>query len=97
MTLFCEGVGGCRLSLIQMVMLTHLKAEFGKRGNCRCDCDGYRPDTLEMIYHHISTRQLRIDELSRLTSPQYRYLTLKFLNLLLHRLLLKVIQNRVGR
>jgi len=29
-----------------MVQLTHLKAEFEKRANCRCDCDGYRPDTL---------------------------------------------------
>ena len=30
-----------------MVLLRNLKAGFEKRGaNCRCDCDGYRPDTL---------------------------------------------------
>ena len=40
--------GGARnhLSLIQMILLIHLKAGFGKRGNCLCDCDGYRPDAL---------------------------------------------------
>jgi len=39
-------LGGKRLSFIQMVLLTHLKAGFEKRATCRCDCDGYRPDTL---------------------------------------------------
>jgi hypothetical protein len=29
-----------------MVLLTHLKVGFKKRAGCRCDCDGYRPDTL---------------------------------------------------
>tara|TARA_B100000900_G_C20367859_1_gene629121 strand:- start:435 stop:629 length:195 start_codon:yes stop_codon:yes gene_type:complete len=36
-----------RLSSIQMIPLRHLKAGFGKKGGYRrCDCDGYRPDTL---------------------------------------------------
>ena len=35
-----------RLSLIQMILLTHLKAGFEKRANCPCDCDAYRPNTL---------------------------------------------------
>ena len=38
--------GRKRLSLIQMVLLRHLKAGFEKRANRRCDRDGYRPDTL---------------------------------------------------
>ena len=38
--------GGYLLSLIQMILLTHLKAGFGKRAYCRCDCVGYRPDIL---------------------------------------------------
>ena len=37
-----------RLSLLQMILLRHLKAGFGKKGGYRrCDCDGYRPDTSE--------------------------------------------------
>ena len=40
--------GRKRLSLIQMVLLRHLKAGFEKKDNCRCDCDGYRPDTFEI-------------------------------------------------
>jgi hypothetical protein len=52
-----------------MILLTHLEAEFKKKGDCRRRCGGYRPDTLEMIYRHISTRQLRVDELSLLIAP----------------------------
>ena len=37
---------GKRLSLIQMILLTHLKVEFEKRANCRFDCDGQCLDTL---------------------------------------------------
>ena len=42
------GTGGRkRLWLIQMILLTHFKAGFEKKdANCRCDCDGYRPDAL---------------------------------------------------
>ena len=41
------GGGGRRLSLIQMILLRHLKAGFEKKGgDCRFDCDDYRPDTL---------------------------------------------------
>ena len=38
--------GRKRLSLTQMLLLTHLKAGVEKGANRRCDCDGYRPDTL---------------------------------------------------
>jgi hypothetical protein len=62
--------GGCYyLSLSQMILLAHLETEFKKKGDCRRRCGGYRPDTVEMIYRHISTRQLRVDELSRLIAP----------------------------
>ena len=38
---------GKRLSLIQMILLRHLKAGFEKKGgDCRFDCDDDRPDTL---------------------------------------------------
>ena len=40
--------GRKRLSLIQMILQKHLKAGFEKKvANRRCDCDGYRPNTLE--------------------------------------------------
>ena len=40
--------GRKRLSLIQMILLRHLKAGFGKEGGVdrRRDCDGYRPDAI---------------------------------------------------
>jgi len=38
---------GKRLSLIKMILLRHLIAGFEKKGgDCRFDCDDYRPDTL---------------------------------------------------
>ncbi len=41
-----HGTGGRKhLSLIEMILLRHLKAGFGKGANHRCDCDGYRPGT----------------------------------------------------
>ena len=43
---FLQARGDKRLSLIQMILLTHLKAEFEKRANCRFDCDGQCLDTL---------------------------------------------------
>ena len=60
---------GKRLSLSQMILLAHLETEFKKKGDCRRRCGGYRPDTVEMIYRHISTRQLLVDELSLLIAP----------------------------
>jgi len=34
-----------RLSLIQLILLTHLKAGFKKRATCQYGRDHYRPDT----------------------------------------------------
>ena len=45
--------GRKRLSLTQMLLLTHLKAGVEKGANCRCD--SYRPDTLIGILKAILT------------------------------------------
>ena len=40
-----------RLSLIQMILLRHLKAGVKKKGaNRRCDCDGYRPGATDLSF-----------------------------------------------